>query len=77
MSGEHVFLREPLTPIDADAIRYEVTDEDPTTWERPWTAVTTWTRSQNKSFEFACHEGNHSLDILRGARAEERAATGR
>jgi len=76
VSGEHVHLIERLAPIDADTIRYEVTVEDPTTWTRPWTAVTTWKRSPERMFEYACHEANYSLtDILRGARADEIAAT--
>lgn len=75
VSGEHVHLTERLTPIDANTIRYEVTVEDPTTWTKPWTAVTTWKRSSERMFEYACHEGNYSLtDILRGARADENAA---
>ena len=73
--GEHVHLIERLAPIDAETIRYEVTVEDPTTWTRPWTAVTTWKRSSERMFEYACHEANYSLtDILRGARADEVAA---
>jgi hypothetical protein len=64
-----------LAPIDGDTIRYEVTVDDPTTWTRPWTAVTTWKRSSERMFEYACHEANYSLtDILRGARADEIAA---
>jgi hypothetical protein len=75
VSGEHVHLIERLAQIDADTIRYEVTVEDPTTWTRSWTAVTTWKRSSERMFEYACHEANYSLtDILRGARADEIAA---
>ena len=75
VSGEHVHLIERLAPIDADSIRYEVTVDDPTTWTTPWTAVTTWKRSSERMFEYACHEANYSLtDILRGARADEVAA---
>ncbi|HEX7797964.1 MAG TPA: hypothetical protein VF456_26560 [Vicinamibacterales bacterium] len=76
VSGEHVHLIERLAAIDADTIRYEVTVDDPTTWTRPWTAVTTWKRSSERMLEYACHEGNYALtDILRGARADEIAAT--
>ena len=75
VSGEHVHLIERLAPIDLDTIRYEVTVDDPTTWTRPWTAVTTWKRSSERMLEYACHEGNSALtDILRGARADEIAA---
>ena len=75
VSGEHVHLIERLAAVDADTIRYEVTVEDPTTWTRPWTAITTWKRSSERMFEYACHEANYSLtDMLRGARADEIAA---
>ena len=74
-SAEHVHLIERLTPIDAETLRYEVTVDDPTTWTRSWTAVTTWKRSSAQVFEYACHEGNYALTgILKGARAGEIAA---
>jgi hypothetical protein len=77
VSGENVHLTERLTPLAADFIEYAVTVDDPTTWTRPWTAVTTWKRSGDRMFEFACHEANYSLvNILRGARAEERQPNG-
>jgi hypothetical protein len=76
VSGEHVHLIERLTPLAADSLRYEVTVEDRMTWTRPWTAATTWKRSSERMFEYACHEANYSMvGILRGARAEEAAAT--
>ena len=75
VTGEHVHLIERLTPVDADTLRYEVTVDDPTTWTAPWTAVTTWKRSSEQMFEYACHEANYALTgILRGARAEEAEA---
>jgi len=75
VSGEQVHLVERLTPVDADTIRYQVTVDDRTTWMKPWTAVTTWNRSGERMFEYACHEANYALtNILRGARADERAA---
>jgi hypothetical protein len=65
-------LIERFAPIGTHMIRYEVTVDDPTTWIRSWTAVTTWKRSSERMFEYACHEANYSLtDILRGARFEE------
>jgi len=73
VSGDHVHLVERLTPIDASTISYQVTVEDPTTWTRPWTAVTTWKRAAKRMFEYACHEANYGMTgILGGARAEER-----
>jgi hypothetical protein len=50
--------------------------DDSTTWTKPWTAVIHLTRSAEKMYEVACHEGNHysMQGVLAGARAEEKAA---
>ena len=63
-------LVERFTPVASDAIRYEVTFDDPTTWARPWTAVVTLKRQEANIYEFACHEGNEDimLSILAAAR---------
>ena len=76
LNAPNVHLTERLTLLDIDTLRYEITVDDPTTWTRPWTAVTTWKRSAEQMFEYACHEGNVGLQhILSGARDEERRAT--
>ncbi len=66
----HLRLEERLTRVASDAIRYELTFDDPTTWARPWTAVVTLKRQQAAIYEFACHEGNAGimLGILGAAR---------
>jgi molybdenum ABC transporter molybdate-binding protein len=74
-SAEHLHLVERLTRVAPDAIRYEVTVDDPTTWTRPWTAALPWKLSADVLFEFACHEGNTPMaGMLAGARAQEQAA---
>ena len=74
-SGENLHLVERFTRVSADAIAYDVTFDDPTTWTKPWTAALRLTRSAERIYEVACHEGNHySMDgVLAGARAEEKA----
>ena len=69
-AAEHLRLVERFTRVGPDAIRYEVTFDDPTTWARPWTAVVTLTRQDAAIYEFACHEGNAGimLGILGTAR---------
>ena len=48
---------------------------DPETWTVPWTAQQPWRRNDLTLFEYACHEGRHSMEgILAGARADEKAA---
>jgi hypothetical protein len=72
-TGEQLHLVERFTRLDKDTLRYEFTVDDPETYTRPWTAAIPMTRSDDRIFEYACHEGNHSLpDILQGARYEER-----
>ena len=74
-AGSNLHLVERIRRVDADAIEYRFTVEDPSTWTRPWTAAYPMVRSDGPIYEFACHEGNYGLrDILSGARWEEKAA---
>ncbi len=70
-AAENLHLVERLTRVAPDAIRYEVTVDDPTTWARPWTAAVRLKRQDANIYEFACHEGNRDimLSILGIARA--------
>jgi hypothetical protein len=71
-SGLHMIER--LTRVGPDALRYQVTFEDPTTWTRPWTAENVWRTTRGRIYEYECHEGNYGLaGILAGAREEEKA----
>ncbi len=75
-SGEKLHLVERFTRVSDEAIVYQFTVEDPTTWAKPWTAEIPMTKSEGPIYEWACHEGNTMIStILRGARvAEEDAA---
>ena len=74
-STPNMKLVERFTRIDADTLEYEFTVTDPETWTTPWTAQIPMRRSDLTLFEYACHEGNHSMEgILAGARADEKAA---
>lgn len=71
-SGETLHLIERLTLVDANTINYEFTIDDPKTFTRPWTGAIPAARTDEKIFEYACHEGNYGLQgILAGARAQE------
>ena len=73
--SEHVRLIERFTRLDTDTIDYQFTVIDPTTYTAPWTASIPMTAIEGPLFEYACHEGNYALpNMLRGARADERAA---
>jgi hypothetical protein len=73
-AAENLRLVERLTRVSADTIDYQVTLDDSTTWVRPWTALVHLTRTDERLYEVACHEGNYysMQGILAGARAEEK-----
>ena len=67
-------LVERFTRVDANTLEYEYTVDDPNTWVEPWTVNLPMQRNDLPMFEYACHEGNYSMDaMLGGARADERA----
>lgn len=71
-AGKDLHLVERYTRVAPDLVMYVVTVEDPTVWERSWTAEVPLTLVDNESnqiFEAACHEGNYAMvSILAGAR---------
>jgi hypothetical protein len=71
-STADLHLIERFTRVDANTLRYEFTVDDPAAFTRPWSAVLPLKRSNDRLFEYACHEANYALeDILRGARSQE------
>jgi hypothetical protein len=69
----HLHLSERFTRIDADTLNYEVTVDDPSTFTKKWTASIPMVKSNDRLFEYACHEGNYSLtSILKGSRTEDK-----
>ena len=70
--GDAHHVVERFTRVDADTIDYQITVTNPTVWTGPWTAAAPMTAMEDSLFEYACHEGNHSVpNILSGNRAEE------
>ena len=80
-SGEQLHVVERFTRVDPKTVLYRFTVEDPSTWDRSWTGEYPWRVTDEKLYEYACHEGNYSLGgMLRGARqkeAEDAAKTGK
>jgi hypothetical protein len=71
-SGKDLKVTERFTRVDDKTLLYRFTVEDPATWERPWTGEYPWVSSSEPLYEYACHEGNYSLEsILKGARLDE------
>jgi hypothetical protein len=73
--GPETVAVERFKRISADMIDYQYTITDPTRFTRSFTVQIPMPRRDDKLYEYACHEGNHSLvGILGGTRAEEKAA---
>ena len=70
---EQLHVVERFRLFDADTLLYQFDIDDPTAYTRPWKGELTMTRSNERIYEFACHEANYSLEnMLRGTRATER-----
>jgi hypothetical protein len=66
---------ERFTRVDANHIDYRFTINDPSIYQKPWTAILPMTKIPGPIYEYACHEGNYGIvGILAGARAQEKAA---
>ena len=72
-ASTNLHLVERFTRVGPDALRYEFTVDDPSTWTRTWSVSMPMVRSTELMFEYACHEGNYALtDVLKGARYQEK-----
>ena len=71
-------LVERFTRVDDITLRYEFTVDDPATWTRPWSASIPMVRTDQRMFEYACHEANYALEgVLKGARYQEKQTSTR
>jgi hypothetical protein len=69
----NLHLIERFRLLDADTLLYQFEIDNPTAFTRPWKGELTMSRSSERIYEFACHEGNYSLEnMMRGYRAAER-----
>jgi hypothetical protein len=68
-------LVERFTRVEAGAIQYEASIDDPKTFTRPWKiGMTLTTQPGYQILPYECHEGNRGLeDMLSAARAYDRA----
>lgn len=77
-STENLHLIERFTRVESDTLIWEVTVEDMTTWTQTWafSMPLTIRAEQNVVYEYACHEGNLSMEaILKGARLADTVGT--
>ena len=74
-SSDKLHVVERFTRTAEDTITYQFTVNDPTTWDKPWTAEIPWVKNDALVFEYACQEGNYGMaNVLSGARATEKEA---
>jgi hypothetical protein len=64
---------ERFTKLPNGDVLYRFTVEDPSIWTASWTGEYIWRASEERIWEYACHEGNYAMgNILRGARLLEK-----
>lgn len=71
-STPDVKVTERFSRTEPDHLNWQITVDDPKTWTKPWTFMIRLKLTEDQIYEYACHEGNHSMiGILAGARADE------
>ena len=71
-ADENLHVMERFTLQPDGNILYDFTVTDPTAWVAPWSGRFLWKASNEKVYEYACHEANYAMgNILRGARLLE------
>ncbi len=74
-ASRNLHVVERFSRIDEKTLLYRFTVEDPTVWTGPWSGEYIWPATDQRIYEYACHEGNYSFgNILRGARLLEAEA---
>jgi hypothetical protein len=73
-SGDHLRVVERFTRTDENTLLYQFTVDDPQSFTRPWSGELPMKKSDGPLFEYACHEGNYSMENTLGTvRDEEKA----
>ena len=79
-ADENLHVVERFRRVDDKTLSYSFTVTDPTVWSEPWSGEYPWPQTDEKVYEYACHEGNYAMgNIMRGARLleqETRSAQG-
>jgi hypothetical protein len=77
-SSKNLHIIERFTRSGPNTLLYRATIDDPTTFSKSWTIEYPFQATSGPLYEYACHEGNYSIeDILGGARKAEREAQGK
>ena len=68
---------EKFSQMNDGNVLYSFTVDDPSVWAQAWSGEYVWRKSDDRVYEYACHEGNYSMEgILKGARILESEAPG-
>jgi hypothetical protein len=74
----NLHLVERFRFLDPNTLVYQFDIDDATAYTRPWKGELTLRRTDERIFEFACHEGNYSLtNMMRGYRLTDTKPPGR
>lgn len=74
-SDENLRLTERFTRTGPRTLIYEFTVDNPTAFAAPWTAAFPMAKTDERIYEYACHEGNYGLqNMLTSARYAEKTA---
>ena len=72
---ENLHVVERFRKAQDGSLNYSFVVNDPTVWQSPWGGDYPWPKTNDKVYEYACHEGNYALgNIMRGARLLEQEA---
>ncbi len=75
LGGADAHVVERFTRMENGDLLYKFTVTDESRWRAPITGEYVWRLSDERVYEYACHEGNHALGgVMRGARVLEREA---
>ena len=71
-ASRNLHVVEKFSRLENGDLLYSFLVDDPTVWSSPWGGEYPWPATQDKVYEYACHEGNYSFgNIMRGARLLE------
>ena len=71
-ADQNLQVTERFTRLDDKTLSYSFVVSDPTVWSQSWGGEYPWPETDEKVYEYACHEGNYSFgNIMRGARILE------
>ena len=74
-ADENLRVIERFKRVDEQTLSYSFEVTDPTVWTASWGGEYPWPATEEKVYEYACHEGNYALgNIMRGARLLEAEA---